>query len=408
MDYPKLVGIEAFPIERDGQRYICVKDHLQLSDKMLVIPPAAFYILSLLDGKHCLSDIQTEFKAQVGADLGREDLKGILNQLDNAHLLENDNYKAYKDEKTREFLDSDLRPSSHAGLSYPDKPDDLSAWFRDFLQTAEANNGQAVQNGSLRGLVSPHIDYSRGGVSYALAYREMESLENIDTYVILGTSHYADVDNPFIMTRKNFTTPFGNVETNNDLVDTIAGRCKWDLFEGEMAHRMEHSIEFQVAFLQHMARKQQDFTILPILCNSFYSMVEKGISPMEDERVSVFISALKDLVTSLGDRVLLIAGADMAHVGPKFGDPDPVNEDTLISIRVRDTETLMCSERMDAESFYRSVESEKDQRKICGLSPIYTLLSTIDAKRGKILDYDQALEPDTGSVVTYASMGFYS
>ncbi len=29
------------------------------------------------------------------------------------------------------------------------------------------------------------------------------------------------------------------------------------------------------------------------------------------------------------------------------------------------------------------------------------------AKRGVLLDYDQALEPDTGSVVSYASMGFY-
>ena len=41
------------------------------------------------------------------------------------------------------------------------------------------------------------------------------------------------------------------------------------------------------------------------------------------------------------------------------------------------------------------------------LSPIYATLATIDAGRGKLLDYGQALEPDTGSVVSYASMGFY-
>ena len=62
---------------------------------------------------------------------------------------------------------------------------------------------------------------------------------------------------------------------------------------------------------------------------------------------------------------------------------------------------------MDAEGFYRSIESEKDWRKICGLSPIYAALATTGAKRGVLLDYDQALEPDTGSVVSYASMGFY-
>jgi len=63
---------------------------------------------------------------------------------------------------------------------------------------------------------------------------------------------------------------------------------------------------------------------------------------------------------------------------------------------------------LDAEGFYRSVEEEKDWRKICGLSSIYATLNTLQAKRGVLLGYDQALEPDTGSVVTFASLGFYS
>jgi AmmeMemoRadiSam system protein B len=70
--------------------------------------------------------------------------------------------------------------------------------------------------------------------------------------------------------------------------------------------------------------------------------------------------------------------------------------------------SLSFTENLDAEGFFKSVEEEKDKRRICGLSPIYALLSTIKAKKGKLLHYDQALEPDTGSVVSYASVGFYS
>jgi hypothetical protein len=70
--------------------------------------------------------------------------------------------------------------------------------------------------------------------------------------------------------------------------------------------------------------------------------------------------------------------------------------------------SLKYSEKLDAEGFYRSIEEEKDWRKVCGLSSIYATLSTIEAKKGKLLDYDQALEPDTGSVVSFASMAFYS
>ena len=98
----------------------------------------------------------------------------------------------------------------------------------------------------------------------------------------------------------------------------------------------------------------------------------------------------------------------MAHVGIKFGDREPVDDRTLERIRERDILSLTYSEKLDAEGFYRSVEEEKDWRKICGLSPIYATLKTIQADRGKLLDYDQALEPDTGSVVSFASVGLYS
>jgi len=110
----------------------------------------------------------------------------------------------------------------------------------------------------------------------------------------------------------------------------------------------------------------------------------------------------------LGNSAFIIAGVDMAHVGPKFGDRDKVNDVTLSKIKEGDIKSLELTEKLDSEGFYRSVEEEKDWRKICGLSSIYATLSTIDAQRGKLLGYDQAKEPDTGSVVSFASLGFYS
>ena len=50
---------------------------------------------------------------------------------------------------------------------------------------------------------------------------------------------------------------------------------------------------------------------------------------------------------------------------------------------------------------------EKDRRKICGFSAIYSLLHLIDAREGKLLKYDQSVEPNSQSVVTFASMAFY-
>ncbi len=311
------------------------------------------------------------------------------------------------DKIVEDFNSSDIRPSSHSGLSYPLEVAELNEWFERFFSEAQDKEPQEKPEGKLRGLISPHIDFTRGGHLYASAYREIDESCDADTYIIFGTSHYADVDNPYIFTRKDFETPLGVSETDGELIDRMVSECGWDLFNGEIAHITEHSIEFQVAFLQYVLGDRK-YKILPILCNSFYSLVQAGISPSEDGRISQFLGSFSKIIGELGDRAFIIAGVDMAHVGPKFGDPEQVNDLILSRIKERDIKSLEFSEKLDAEGFYRSVEEEKDWRKVCGLSSIYATLSTIQAANGKLLGYDQALEPDTGSVVSFASMGFYS
>ncbi len=210
------------------------------------------------------------------------------------------------------------------------------------------------------------------------------------------------------MTKKSFITPFGKVNVDRDLIGRIENECNWDIYEGEIFHKSEHSIEFQVVFLQYLFGGKRDFKILPILCNSFYRFIEDGSSPGKDHKTSKFLNSIKYILSKLGNRAIVIAGADLAHMGNKFGDTEAVNERILEWIKTRDHQSIKHMENRDAEAFYRSVEEEKDKRKICGLSPIYSLLYLIDAKEGKMLDYGQALEPGTGSVVTYTSMGFYS
>ncbi len=406
-EYPKLRYIEAIPAEIEGERIICLRDPQNLSDKILAVSMETLRILSLFDGRRTVRDIQTLIMERTGELVPSDDINNLIAQLDEALFLDSRNFEEYKGRIESGFREAATREPSHAGLSYPGDPRELERWFRAFLGKAEESKPYEGAQGKLRGLISPHIDYVRGGVSYALAYRELLGESEADTFVIFGTSHYAEVENPFILTGKNFLTPLGEAETDRDIIEKLESACGWDLREGEISHRTEHSIEFQVAFLQHMLNGKRPFRIVPILCNSFHKLIRDGRSPAEDEMVSVFLEAVAGIVRDMGDRIFIIAGADMAHVGLKFGDSEPVSDSTLGRIRERDMLSLSFSEKIDGEGFYRSVEEEKDWRKVCGLSPIYATLATIDAGRGKLLDYGQALEPDTGSVVSYASMGFY-
>ena len=408
MTHPKLNPIEAFPVEHEGQELICLRDPYSISDKVLYVSPETLYILGMFDGEHSVSDIRDEILSKFGQSIETGDIERLIDQMDEALFLASDRFTKFKNDLESSFLDSQQRAPNHAGLSYPDDPGELQGWISEFMDKAEQSKAYEPSSGKIRGIISPHIDFTRGGESYAKAYRELEPESNAETYIIFGTSHYAEVDNPFILTKKDFDTPFGRAETDREIVDRLSESCPWDLFYGEISHRTEHSIEFQVAFLQYFLRGGGKFKILPVLCNSFYKLVDLGKSPSEDERVQKFLESIGEIVSELGDRVFVIAGADMAHVGPKFGDSEPVSDSTLSLIRERDLISLEHCVNLDPEGFYHSVEKEKDWRKICGLSPIYALLRTLEVNRGELLDYDQALEPDTGSVVSFASAAFYS
>jgi AmmeMemoRadiSam system protein B len=147
--------------------------------------------------------------------------------------------------------------------------------------------------------------------------------------------------------------------------------------------------------------------IVPILCGSFHEAIEKKISPMELEPVRQLIGALKESLSSLGRKVCFIASADLSHMGLQFGDREGIGEYDLRIVAEQDQEMLGYVEKMDAEGFFSSILKERDRRRICGLPAIYAMLKVLDAKEGRLLKYGQAFTPETGSVVSFASLAFY-
>ncbi|MHC5544881.1 AmmeMemoRadiSam system protein B, partial [Singulisphaera rosea] len=191
----------------------------------------------------------------------------------------------------------------------------------------------------LRGILSPHIDFHRGGPVYTWSYRELIERSEADTFVILGVAHQ-HCRNRFALTTKDFGTPLGIAPTDQDYVGRIAALAGHDLFEDELAHRQEHSIEFQVVFLQYLLGGRRDFSIVPILVGSFHDLMVSGTDPIATDEVRRFIEALRAAEATSGKRVVYIGGVDLCHVGPEFGDPDHLNVATLDKVRAFDEEML--------------------------------------------------------------------
>jgi hypothetical protein len=255
----------------------------------------------------------------------------------------------------------------------------------------------------VRGLIAPHIDYHRGGPAYAWGYRDLAERCDADLFVIFGTCH-AGMRDPFALTRKDYDTPLGPATVDRDFLDALARRAGQECFGCELSHRSEHSIEFQAVFLRYLFGNRRDFRIVPVLASFAHEALARGHRPEDDARVPRFLDALRDTVAASGRRVAFIAGADLAHVGPRFGDPDPVSPDELVRIEREDRSMLRAVQAGSAREFFDAVAGDGDRRRICGLSPIYALLRALPGAAGTLRRYGQW--PDPQAVVTFASMVF--
>jgi AmmeMemoRadiSam system protein B len=143
--------------------------------------------------------------------------------------------------------------------------------------------------------------------------------------------------------------------------------------------------------------------LLPILCGSLHHLVESGRPPHSDATVSVFLDEVKRLTA--GRRTLFIAGADLAHVGPHFGDAQPLDDGDKQGLEHRDQASLQHCMRGDADGWFAEIASEQDRRRVCGLPPIYAMLAAGRPGSGRVTAYAQcAADEDGGSLVSIASV----
>ena len=404
----KLRPVEATPAEHQGQRMLRLSDPLRLSDAVLFAPMALVPVLQRLDGRHTFEDIKAQCKSLHGMDISEESYRAMVSRLEEAHLLEGNGFASWSASLKSAFLSAPVRPSFLSGRSYDADPARLRSKIDGFF-TGDDGPGSLAKNSpapakSLRGVVAPHIDFHRGGATFAWAYKSIAERSDADLFVVLGTVH-APTKNMYNLTDKSFETPFGTLETDAGFVEELSRRLEVNSFQDEFVHRAEHSIEFQAVFLQYLFAGVRPVLFVPILVGSFHRFVAHGESPRGDAQVETFVAALKEMVAAYrqnGGRVCLIASVDFAHVGPQFGDEYPVDEVRLKELEEADGKSLQAVCRGDAEEFYWSVAKDGDARNVCGLAPIYTMLRVLGDCEGEVLRYSQW--PDPNGTVTFSSV----
>jgi AmmeMemoRadiSam system protein B len=379
---------------------VVLYDEQLYAEHTIQLPSHAVEYLMLLDGERD-AEILAEEAALSGRPFSVDDFLEVVNILERENFLDSQRFRTLRAEQERAFNETLIRPAAHAGSSYPDNPQELREMLDGFLAADVTSH---IDTPPPAAVIAPHIDFRVGGTSYGPAYNRLRR-SDADTFVIFGVSHQMSYD-AFMISAKDFETPLGTMPTDREFIETFRATLPFELTREEIAHRREHSIEFQAVFLRHIF-PDRDIRIVPILTGSLYEYVELGQGrASDDERLTQLYDALEATAQQLGRKVCYIAGADMCHIGRKFGDDFPAQE-ILDNVREFDMSTLAYTAAADADNFLQSISSVRNKYRVCGVAPIYATLRAAKPTRGEVLCYDQWDETERESAVTFASVALY-
>jgi AmmeMemoRadiSam system protein B len=378
---------------------LLIRDAYRYSDVTLVVPPGLVECLRCFDGETTELELRADL-VRITGDLQVGELQqSLVDALASSGFLEDETYERMRDARHREFAEEPKRQPSHVGSAYPEEPDVLRETLGGWMNGARPDGARP-----LVGIAAPHVSPEGGWKSYQAAYGALRPEYRDRTFVVLGTSHYGQPER-FGMTRKPFVTPLGESAVDLRMVETLVNEAPGAILMEDYCHSIEHSIEFQVLFLQYCYGP--DIRILPILCGSYARSIYKGGAPEDDENVRRFLGSLGDLAAREGDRLFWVLGIDMAHMGQRYGDRfvAVADQGEMAQVAERDRLRIDRVNAGDAAGFWDLVQERQDELKWCGSSPVYTFLRAVPQARGELNRYEQ-WNIDEQSVVSFAGISF--
>jgi AmmeMemoRadiSam system protein B len=417
---PRLRPVRGFPVQVNQQTMIGLTDARQISDKMVVAPMGVQHLLPLLNGEREVAEIV----AELGQGLTEATLQSFIAQLDSAGLLFGPTFEAILG-KMRTDFDSvpDLPPAATAAFADSlvvqkhgeEVSDELKeregpALMREAMDSwiAEALKDEASPSFDQlpAGVIAPHIDYPRGWMNYASIWGRMRVVDRPDRVVILGTNHFG-LSTGVAACDKGYATPLGISPVDRPFLDAVRRHIGPDLagtlLENRFDHEREHSIELQVAWVQHCLGTDDQGRHVPVFAalvhdpsvNNGESYDGRGVGLMP------FVEAVRAAIAELGaggGRTLVVCSADLSHVGPMFGDQtslagdEPEAEQARGRIVRHDQDMLQMVAQARPDDLVAAMAWQQNPTRWCSTGNIVAGLKIVQPERVELLRYLAAMD----------------
>ncbi len=258
-----------------------------------------------------------------------------------------------------------IRKPAVAGLFYPGDAATLAAEVDALLAAVPAAPGPVP-----KALIVPHAGYQYSGPIAASAYARLRPARQIiRRVVLLGPAHREWFPGLALPLVTQFRTPLGDVLLDGERAAHLAALP--GVVMRDDAHRLEHSLEVHLPFLQRLLAQ---FTLLPI-----------AVSEATPGQVARALAAVWG-----GPETVIVISSDLSHY--------------------HDYATAQGIDARTAEAIERLEGGELDGEQACGYIPVQGLLLEAASRGLRVARTDLRNSGDTagprGEVVGYGAWTF--
>lgn len=277
-----------------------------------------------------------------------------------------------------------VRRPAVAGQFYPADPVELSNLIDECylhpLGPGKKPPAPATKSG-LVAAVSPHAGYVYSGPVAAHSYLHVSSMRGPELIVVVAPNHYGIGSGVATYQSGEWETPLGRMRVDPRAAKSFVELAEIAAFDSG-AHRLEHSLEVQLPFLQRIYGDSVPF--LPVSLN------------FQDIETAKTVSGALARVLK-GRRAILVASSDLTHYEP------------AADAKVKDVALIQQVLKMDLEGFYSTLE--RLNVTACGFGAIATVMETARAlglTKAELLKYASSGDTsgDNLQVVGYGALRF--
>ena len=436
--HPRLRKLRTFPMPvqgPDGKQQVVMglADAQQISGKVVATHPAVQHLLPLMDGSRSLDQIVGE----VGRGLTIEALQSLVAQLDDAALIHGPNFEALEAKMRADFDASDtLPPASSAQFADAlvmqklgqDATDEQKAEqgpalmreiFDQWMDKALENADKPTFDELPVAIVAPGNEYARSWINYAAVWGRLRVADRPDRVIILGTNHFGS-GTGVVGCDKAYETPLGTCPLDAAfkaaLDEKLGKEGAEKLYAHRFDHEREHSIELQIPWIQHCLGAGEDGSFVPVYGVLVHDPARNAGASYDGQGLDLeaFVDALRGALGEVGGRSLVVASADLSHVGPAFGDPQALSGDSPEAAEARnnvakqDQELLKMLVEGKADELVSSLAWQQNPTRWASTGALVAAAKATSPARGEVLNYAASMDQQGSAMLTNAAVALFA